>query len=222
MPQPAMRDPGGGLWVVGSEGRLGAGQSVCVRAHSKSPTSEGARRPCAGAANSGCFWFGPFLQLFPLPSSRFGKESVFLSEPEGRLGTTESLPAPPPRLCLQMRKQTRQTGKSHMKSRRCAASSDSASSAPSVPRLCLSSAFQPRPASLAVGGIWLRKAVLHTWDSHPAHPSGVTPALSHQGQACLCVVIRNTERVDALTTRVSPGRRVSVLGCPLVVGDTGA
>lgn len=125
---------------------------MCARAHSKSPTSEGPRRPCAGAANSGCFWFGPFPQLFPLPSSRFSKESVFCQSLEGRLGTTESLPAPQPRLCLQMRKQTRQTGESHMKSRRCAASSDSASSAPSVPRLCLSSAFQQRPASLAVGG----------------------------------------------------------------------
>lgn len=96
MPQPAMRDPGGDLWVVGSEGRLGAGEKVCVRARSKSPPSEGAGRPCAGAANSGCFWFGPFLQLFPLPFVKVPQGICLLSEPEGRLGTTESLPAPSP------------------------------------------------------------------------------------------------------------------------------
>ena len=82
--------------MVGSEGRLGAGQSVCVRAHSKSPTSEGARRPCAGAANSGCFWFGPFLQLFPLPSSRFGKESVFCQSLKGAWVPRSLSPHPHP------------------------------------------------------------------------------------------------------------------------------
>ena len=54
MPEPAMRDPGGDLWVVGSEGRLGAGESVCARAFQVA-YAQGARRPCTGAADSGCF-----------------------------------------------------------------------------------------------------------------------------------------------------------------------
>ena len=124
-----------------------------------------------------------FSPAFPFALVKVRQGICLLSEPEGRLGTTESLPAPPPRLCLQMRKQTRQTGKSHMKSRRCAASSDSASSAPSVPRLCLSSAFQPRPASLAVGGNGGNKQHLVEESSSPH--LGLPPSPSLWGHASL-------------------------------------
>lgn len=147
-----MRDPGGGLWVVGSEGRLGAGQSVCVRARTPSrlrPRAPGA--PALGQQTAAAFGLVLFSSFSLCPRQGSARNLSFVRALKGAW-VPRSLPAPQPRLCLQMRKQTRQTGKSHMKSRRCAASSDSASSAPSVPRLCLSSAFQQRPASLAVGG----------------------------------------------------------------------
>ena len=43
MPEPAIGDPGGDMWVVGSEGGLGAGESVGTP--SKSPAGEGAPLP---------------------------------------------------------------------------------------------------------------------------------------------------------------------------------
>ena len=125
-----------------------------------------------------------------------------------------------------MRKQTRQTGKSHMKSRRSAASSDSASSAPSVPRL--SSAFQQRPASLAVGGNGGNKQHLVEESSSPH--LGPPPSPSLWGHASL----EPPGPGFPLSSSEGHGEggcpdysgfsrsRVSVLGCPLVVGAAGA
>lgn len=82
MPQPAMRDPGGGLWVVGSEGRLGAGQSVCVRARALQVAYvRGPPAPLRWGSKQRLLLVWSFSPAFPFALVKVQQGICLLSEP---------------------------------------------------------------------------------------------------------------------------------------------
>lgn len=114
MPQPAMRDPGGDLWVVGSEGRLGAGEKVCVRARAPSrlrPRAPGA--PALGQQTAAAFGLVLFSSSSLCPLSRFRKESVFCQSLKGAWVPRSPSPHPHPPLFTDEKTNPADREKSH-------------------------------------------------------------------------------------------------------------
>ena len=114
---------------------------MCVRARSKSPTPRGPGAPPRGQQTAAASVVSSWSPVLPFALFKVPQGICLWSEPEGRLGTTESPPPPP--LFTDEKTNPADPGKS-LKSRRPVLLPPHHS--------CLPSAFQQRPASPAVGG----------------------------------------------------------------------